>query len=70
MEDPANPPMAQSTRDLIDKLLLERWSLAAIVRITGISECWLQSYVNQKYYLTPKQVEVPQKTWKAKLAVR
>jgi len=43
--------MAQSTRDLIDKLLLERWSLAAIVRITGISERWLQSYVNQKYYL-------------------
>jgi hypothetical protein len=32
--------MAQFTRDLIDKLLLERWSLAAIVRITGISERW------------------------------
>jgi len=40
VEDPANPPMAQFTRDLIDKLLLERWSLAAIVRITGISERW------------------------------
>lgn len=61
MEDPANPPIEQPTRDLIDKLLLERLSLAAIVRVTGVSERWLQSYVNQKYYLTPKQVEVPQK---------
>jgi len=61
VQDPANPPIAQSTRDLIDKLLLERLSLAAIVRVTGVSERWLQSYVNQKYYLTPKQVEVPQK---------
>ena len=67
MEDPANPPMAQSTRDLIDKLLLERWSLAAIVRITGISECWLQSYVNQKYYLTPKQAKCPKKPGKLSL---
>ena len=61
VQDPANPPIAQSTRDLIDKLLLERLSLAAIVRVTGVSERWLQSDVNQKYYLTPKQAEVPQK---------
>ena len=61
VEDPSNPPIAQSTRDLIDKLLLERLSLAAIVRVTGVSERWLQSYVNQKYYLTLKQVTVPQK---------
>ena len=61
VEDPAKPPIAQSTRDLIDKLLLERLSLAAIVRVTGVSERWLQSYVNQKYYRTPKQVEVAPK---------
>lgn len=61
VEEPANPPIAQSKRDLIDKLLLERLALAAIVRVTGVSERWLQSYVNQKYYLTPKQVEVAQK---------
>lgn len=61
VEDPDTPPIPQSTRDLIDKLLLERLSLAAIVRVTGVSERWLQSYVNQKYYLTAQQVEVPQK---------
>ena len=49
VEDSANPPMAQSTRDLIDKLLLECFSLTTIVRLTGVSERWLQPYVNQKY---------------------
>ncbi|KJU86076.1 Insertion element protein [Candidatus Magnetobacterium bavaricum] len=33
--------------DLIDLLLLERMALAAIVRVTGVSERWLQDYVNQ-----------------------
>jgi hypothetical protein len=42
-------------------VIVSRLSLAAIVRLTGVSERWLQSYVNQKYYLTPKQVEVAQK---------
>ena len=61
VQHPATPPIPQSTRNLIDTLLLERLALAAIVRVTGVSERWLQSYVNQKYYLTAKQVEVPQK---------
>lgn len=61
VEGASRQPIPQTTRDLIDKLLLERLSLAAIVRITGVSPRWLQYYVNQKYEQTPKQVEVTQK---------
>jgi len=61
VENPTRQPIAQDTRDLIDKMLLERLALAAIARITGVSERWLQMYVNQKYYETPQQVEVSQK---------
>ena len=36
----------EATRVMIDKMLLERLALAAIARITGVSERWLQIYVN------------------------
>ncbi|MES1026718.1 IS1 family transposase [Gloeocapsa sp. BRSZ] len=49
--------IGQETRDLIDKLLLERLSLAGIARVTGVSEQWLQTYVNAKYSSVPKTVE-------------
>lgn len=61
VENPTRQPIDESTRQMIDKLLLERLSLAAIVRITGVSARWLQSYVNQKYENVAKQVEVTQK---------
>lgn len=61
VENPTRQPIDAATRDLIDKLLLERLSLAAIVRITGVSARWLQSYVNQKYEEVPQEVEVTQK---------
>ncbi|WP_396229533.1 IS1 family transposase [Geitlerinema sp. PCC 7407] len=51
----------ESTRQLIDKLLLERLAPAAIARVTGVSPHWLQMYVNQKFYQTPKTIEVTQK---------
>jgi hypothetical protein len=35
--------------------------LAAIARVSGVSERWLQHYVNQKYYLIPKQAKISQK---------
>ena len=54
-------PIAETTRQLIDKLLLERLVLAAIARVTGVSERWLQLYVNQKFYETPKTIEVTPK---------
>lgn len=45
-------------RELIDKLLLEKIPLAGIARVTGVSEGWLQTYVNAKYDATPKQVDI------------
>lgn len=41
--------MSQKTKSLIDKLLLGKFSLAEIAKITGISEQGLESYVNSKY---------------------
>ena len=61
VEHPTRQPIDATTRSLIDKLLLERLALAAIARVTGVSERWLQMYVNQKYYQTPQQVEVTKK---------
>ncbi|NBD14566.1 MAG: hypothetical protein GVY04_00015 [Cyanobacteria bacterium] len=55
-------PISQETRDWIDKLLKERLSLAVIARVSGVSERWLQHYVNQKYYLIPKQAKISQKS--------
>ncbi len=61
VESPTIQPVDDSTRELIDKLLLERVSLRAIARVTGVSLRWLQYYVNQKYYQIPKSVEVTKK---------
>lgn len=70
VENPSRQPIDEQTRNLIDKLLLERLALAAIVRVSGVSERWLQMYVNQKYYQTPKQVEVSQKKRQVNNAAR
>jgi transposase-like protein len=61
VENPTRQPITAETRILIDKLLLERLALAAIARISGVSERWLQLYVNHKYYQTAQKVEVAQK---------
>ena len=42
VDKPENKVISQATKDLIDKLLLERISLAGIARVTGLSELWLQ----------------------------
>ncbi len=55
---PSRQPIDQVTRDVIEKLLKERLALAAIARITGVSERWLQMYVNQKYNAIPQAVNV------------
>ena len=54
-------PVNEPIRNLIDKLMLKRLALAAIARVSGVSERWLQMYVNQKYYHISKQVEITQK---------
>lgn len=47
--NPEKQKISETTKQLIDKLLLERLSLAGISRAVGVSERWLQSYVNAKY---------------------
>lgn len=59
VEKPQKHYIAEETKALIDKLLLERLSLAGIVRVTGVSARWLQDYVNRKYGDVPQQVDVP-----------
>ncbi|PSO62502.1 MAG: IS1 family transposase, partial [Cyanobacteria bacterium QH_7_48_89] len=48
--------ISNQTKHFIDKLLLEKLSLAGIARVTGVSEKCLQDYVNTKYAQTPRQV--------------
>jgi hypothetical protein len=45
----------------MDRLLLERISLAGIARAVQVSEHWLQTYVNQKYAKVPRSVQVTPK---------
>src|SRR5216110_2890168 len=59
VESPAWRPIGTETKALIDKLLLERISLAGIVRVTGVSAQWLQDYVNAKYRAQPQVTDVP-----------
>jgi len=47
---------------IIDKLLLERISLAGIARTTEVSDTWLQKYVNAKYKAVPRQINMTVKT--------
>jgi transposase-like protein len=60
--DPIKSPITDNTKDLIDRLLLERIPLAGIARVTGVSAAWLQSYVNQKYQDVPREVIVKKKS--------
>ena len=46
---PKKGPVSEEIRQLIRRLLLERLSLRAIARITGVSRSWLQRFVNELY---------------------
>lgn len=59
VENPQSNRISEETRALIDRLLLERLSLAGIVRATGVSARWLQYYVNDRYAAVPQVAEVP-----------
>ena len=58
---PAKYSVSPETKQLIDKLLLERISLRGMTRVTGVSLSWLQSYVNQKLGSIPQQIKVSEK---------
>jgi transposase-like protein len=59
VEKPKQKRISDETKAVVDKLLLERVSLAGIVRVTAVSARWLQDYVNRKYEAQPQQVAVP-----------
>jgi len=61
IENPKKKLISAETWKLIDKLLLEKIPLAGIARVTGISEPWLQNYVNKKYESIPQQVDIVKK---------
>lgn len=61
IEQPTKKVIDSATRELIDRLLLERISLAGIARATQVSQQWLQTYVNEKYAKVPRQVQVSTK---------
>ena len=61
VEQPTKKVIDQATRELIDRLLLERISLAGIARAVQVSEQWLQTYVNEKYAKVPRSVQVTPK---------
>ena len=53
--------VSQETWDLVDNLLLEKIPIAGISRVTGISEPWLQRYINDKYENIDQQINVVKK---------
>lgn len=59
--NPQKQPISDEKKELIDKLLLEKIPLAGIARVCGVSECWLQNYVNKKYESIEKKVKVKKK---------
>jgi insertion element IS1 protein InsB len=69
VENPQWQPVAPDRQEMIDRLLLERVSIAGIARVAEVSENWLQDYVNQCYEAVPRTAEVEPKA-KAALQVQ
>ena len=57
MQDRENKVMEHARKELIDQFLLEKIPWSGIARAKGVSEPWLQSYVNAIYETVPKQVK-------------
>lgn len=56
-----NKRISEETKQQVDKLLLEKLSLAGIARVLDVSETWLQGYVNRKYSDVEQRVHVEEK---------
>ena len=55
VNNPSKKTISQEMKNIIDKFLSERISLGGIARVVGVSERWLQNYVNEKYKNIPKK---------------
>ena len=58
IENPTHKVIDAETRALVDRLLLERISMAGIARAVQVSEQWLQDYVNLKAAHTTQEAQV------------
>lgn len=58
VQDPQWRMISEETKGILDRLLLEKLSLAGIARALQISELWLQQYVNAKYQQVEREVQV------------
>lgn len=56
MQDAQSQGISQRTEILIGKLLLGRFNLAEIARVTGVSEQLLQNYLNTNSKLASQKV--------------
>ena len=56
MQNSQDQGISHKTKNLIDNLLLGRFSLPEVAKITGISEQCLQIYVNAKQGFFPRSV--------------
>ena len=68
VENPENKIISESTKDMIEDLLLEKIPLAGIVRVAKVSKRWLQNYVNNKYENIVQVVNVSEQK-KGKLTI-
>ena len=59
VEAPLRRQITDETKRLIDRLLIERLSLAGIARAVEVSESWLQTYVNTKLAAEPAKKGAP-----------
>ncbi len=62
VDKPTKITISNETKQLIDRLLLERISLRGMARATGVSWAWLQDYVNQKLARTPRRIKLSVKS--------
>jgi len=62
VDNPTKITISDATKQLIDRLLLERISLRGIARTTRVSWSWLQDYVNRKLAIVPQQIKVSGKS--------
>lgn len=69
VENPKWRQISDETKALIDKLLLEKIPLSGIARVVGVSEKWLQDYVNQKYSEVKQEIDIPNKK-KGKIVIQ
>ena len=69
VEDPQWRMISEETKGIIDRLLLEKLSLAGIARALESSELWVPQYVNAKYQQVEQEVQVRPKP-KRRLAVQ